>query len=460
MHGGFNPCVSVTMETEAGQFMAADRIMHDGISDLEACREIRLRPLRSRFKVKGAAQAEYWVLPLCNFVLDNWPWPQQFPELANHPLRVFPTPQVPTELSGEDLQSATIWANQRNSLVTFLVNGQPGFIERLSRYRHNIKRLQRGAVSSLINAVIVGPAHVQSVDFADYEGLFPVDVLALLTLATGVPVGAPWVEFRDEQGKLVRRIHICFGNAAYRRGHAALYDLSDNAVGYLLTCAFSSAERGQRYLRVTTNHAVGAAKTGALESRFISVCRGFETLCRHLGLRSHDLCAGLGAGQKMAVQNATAAASAQIRALGKNESDPGRKRALERIADKVLGARQKEKDFGLALLDLVRHYGFADPDIMQAHLLAHPNPVATSWPGLVAYYRNAAIHDAFFEFSGSEELFSILRVMGHLHDLLLRIIFKILKYDGPYQPPIPPLMRRNNVEWVTPTTPAHLLGYV
>jgi hypothetical protein len=168
---------------------------------------------------------------------------------------------------------------------------------------------------------------------------------------------------------------------------------------------FASSERGKKYLRVATNHAVTAGKIGALESRFISVCRGFETLCRHLGFRSHDLCAGLDAGQKLAVNNATAVASAQIRALATAESDTGRKRALERIADKVLGARQKEKDFGLALLDLVKHYGFADPDIIQAHLLVRPHPVAGSWPGLVAYYRNAAIHDAFFEFSGTQELF-------------------------------------------------------
>jgi len=37
--------------------------------------------------------------------------------------------------------------------------------------------------------------------------------------------------------------------------------------------------------------------------------------------------------------------------------------------------------------------------------------------------------------------------MDHLHDLLLRIILKTLNYDGPYQPPIPPLVQRNSVEW-------------
>jgi hypothetical protein len=458
MHGGFNPCISVTVETEAGEFTAADRILQDGKGDLQARRHVQLQPLRSRFEVKEPKQAKYWVLPLCNFVLDHWPWPRQFPEFANHPLRVFPTPQVPAGLSGEDLQNATLCANLRNGLVTFIVNGQAGFIERLPRYRRSVKRLQRGAVSSVINAVMVGPAHVQSVDWSDYEGLFPLDVLGLLTVATGVPVGAPWIEFRDEHGKLVRRIHICFGSAAYRRGHVALQDLGDNAVGYLLTCAFSSAERGKKYLRVTTNHAVTAGKTSALESRFISVCRGFETLCRHLDLRNHYLCAGLHAGQKLAVQNVLRQASGQIRSLGGAESDAGRKRALQRIAERTFGAAQKEKDFGLAVLDLVRSYGFPDAEVVQTHLRTHPHPAADNWPGIIARYRNAAIHDAFFEYTGSKELFSILRVVDHLHDLLLRIVFKILKYDGPYQPPIPPLMSRNNVDWVTPTTPAHWLG--
>jgi hypothetical protein len=49
--------------------------------------------------------------------------------------------------------------------------------------------------------------------------------------------------------------------------------------------------------------------------------------------------------------------------------------------------------------------------------------------------------------------------MNHLHDLLLRVLLKTVGYDGPYQSPIPPLMQRRSVDWVTPATAAGLLGY-
>jgi len=49
--------------------------------------------------------------------------------------------------------------------------------------------------------------------------------------------------------------------------------------------------------------------------------------------------------------------------------------------------------------------------------------------------------------------------MNHLHDLLLRVLLKKVGYDGAYQSPIPPVMQRPSVDWVTPTTPAGLLGY-
>ena len=56
-------------------------------------------------------------------------------------------------------------------------------------------------------------------------------------------------------------------------------------------------------------------------------------------------------------------------------------------------------------------------------------------------------------------LYTILRVRDHLHDLLIRVIFKTIGYDGPYQSPIPPLMQWDSVDWVTPTTAPGLLGF-
>src|SRR5262249_38326872 len=150
-----------------------------------------------------------------------------------------------------------------------------------------------------ITAVMVGETHTQTLDFADYESLFPLDMLNLLSIATGVRVGAPWIEFRDEAGEIVRRVHICFGNSIYQRGHAVVLDYGGNAIGNLLTRALASPEGTSKYSRVATTHAINAStKMNGMESRFISLVRGFETLCRHNGLDKQDLSAILNPAQR------------------------------------------------------------------------------------------------------------------------------------------------------------------
>jgi len=131
-YGHTNPCVSLTVRSPNGEFIANERIFQASASFGPAGQRIRLRPLRGRFETTSSRQAAYWVLPLSNFVLDYWPYPQMYgPEIANHPLRVYPTPNIPSGLSGEDQHVATLCANQRNTLLTFKINGQGGFIEPL-----------------------------------------------------------------------------------------------------------------------------------------------------------------------------------------------------------------------------------------------------------------------------------------------------------------------------------------
>jgi hypothetical protein len=460
LHGGTNPCVALSVRTADGEFIANDRIIQEGTSSGPGYHRIRLRPLRGRFEVNAPQQATYWVLPLSNFILDWWPPARIYPaELANHPLRIYPTPEIPPDLSEEDQPIATAYANQRNRLVTFKIDGNLGFIEQLPSYARKIDRLRRGKTANRITAVMVGSTHLQSVDFADYDGLFPLDILSLLTLATGTPVGAPWIEFRDAHGKLVRRIHISFGRPMYEKGHAGVFDLGRNAVGHLITRAFSSPDRGKKYLRAAINHAVAAStKMNTLETRYISICRGFETLCKHHKLDTKErLSSCLNSIQNDAVKAALDQAFTQIRGLGKHETDPARKRALERIADRARSATGKENDFGLAVVDIARKFGFPDPDILQAHFNANPHPASDNWPGLLSHFRGAALHGAYFDLPGKHDHFDILTIMDHLHDLLLRIIFKTLQYDGPYQPPIPPTVSRESVDWVTNATSANIL---
>jgi hypothetical protein len=459
VNGMSNPCRSLTVKTEVGVFTGGDRIIHDGIP-FGMRPNVELRPLQSRFEVTGAAPAKYWVLPLVNFMPDPW-MGEFFPQLADHPLRLASLPALPGGLSEHDQLMASFHLQHRGGLYTFVLNGEPGFIERMPNYEAKAKRVRRKR-SRMITAVMVGPAHVENVEWFDFASLFPLDILGILTLATGTTVGAPWIEFRDEKGGLVRRVHICFGAGRYEKFTPAMHNhLVGNGPGYLTGKVMTAADRGQKYLRVAINHALGALKQNTtLEGRFISLCRGFETLCRHHGFIKQDLSLRLEPAQQTQVKTILQEAATKIRTIQKAETDPGRKAVLETIGSRAQNADQSEKSFGLAVTDLAQKFGFHDASVLHAHFAAHPHPTDKSWPGILTFYRAAATHDAYFDWSKREDLYTILRVRDHLLDLLLRVLFKTIGYDGPYQSPIPPLMQRNSVDWVTPTTPAGLLGYV
>lgn len=457
VNGMSNPCLSLTVQTAAGVFTAGDRIVHLGFP-FGTPKEVELRPLQSRFDVSGAGPAKFWALPLVNFLPDPWEG-EQVAEFATHPLRISAWPRLPDGLSDQDLLAASLYLRHRDGLYSFYLNGEPGFIERVPNFTARARRVRREK-SRRITGVMVGPAHVQNVDFSDSSGLFPQDVMGMLSLATGVPVGAPWVEFRDEKGSLVRRVH-CFGARRYEKTYAAIpRHLATNALGYLVGKVLAAADRGQTYLRVAVNHALAASNQHhSLESQFISVCRGFETLCRHHGFIKQDLSLRLQPAQQTAVKAILQEAAAKIRTIQKAETDLDRKPVLETIGSRTQNAAQTEKAFGLAVADLARTFGFHDALVLDAFLAAKPHPTGKTWPGVLTHYRAAATHDAYFDWARREDLRAILRVRDHLHDLLIRVLFKTVGYDGPYQSPIPPLMRRESVEWVKPSTPPGLLGF-
>ncbi|WP_149112194.1 hypothetical protein [Limnoglobus roseus] len=398
------------------------------------------------------------MLPLVNFLPNPWEG-EQVPELATHPLRLNTWPPLPEGLPENDLVAASWLLRRRAGLYYFFVNGEPGFIERMPNLTARAKMVRRKK-SRRITGVMVGPAHVQDVEFSEYASLFPQDILGMLSLATGVPVGAPWLEFRDEKGSLVRRVH-CFGAGRYERTHTAIpRHMATNALGYLVGKVLAAADRGQKFLRVAVNHALAASNQHhSLESQFISLCRGFETLCRQHGFIKQDLSPRLWPAQQTEVKAILQEAAAKIRKIQKAETDLGRKPVLEAIGSRVQNAAQIEKSFGLAVADLALKFGFHDAQVLDAFLAAKPHPTGKTWPGVLTHYRAAATHDAYFDWASREDLHTILRVRDHLHDLLIRVLFKTVGYDGPYQSPIPPLMQRESVEWVKPSTSPGLLGF-
>ena len=70
------------------------------------------------------------------------------------------------------------------------------------------------------------------------------------------------------------------------------------------------------------------------------------------------------------------------------------------------------------------------------------------------------VHSGFFNISENKyDANDIVTIETHLHDVLLRIIFKIVGYEGTYQPPVTKEPWDAPTDWVVPSLPARELGY-
>lgn len=52
-----------------------------------------------------------------------------------------------------------------------------------------------------------------------------------------------------------------------------------------------------------------------------------------------------------------------------------------------------------------------------------------------SYYCGIVMHRGYFNFpAGEHDIHDTITVMYHIHDILVRLIFKMVDYDGVYQP--------------------------
>lgn len=265
-----NPCTGLMVETPQGVFRTddvayylVDEVLGVGI------RSMTFRVGQSTFESADAGEPEYWVLPLTNFLSEC---PRWHPELDRHPLRIFPTPEVPDEVAtvlngtNEEQRRRDEWramgsllaANGKNKLIVFEFGEDLGFVERLSEYPEISQMLLDGEAMLKITAVMVGPTGGEPVESFDaMRGWFSFDVLSLLTLATGTEVGSPWVEVRDGEGRLVRRLHARLDVKAFRRGYRLIPEIpmargrGFKATGRLIECARGRSRKfGEAFVRV------------------------------------------------------------------------------------------------------------------------------------------------------------------------------------------------------------------
>lgn len=461
-----NTCTRFVVSSPEGEFTVTEGLrygysLHSDSVDKPA--RMTFHPLRSRYDVKGAGPAKYWVMPLSNFLSR---FVIHYPPFDNHPLRIFPTPAVPAGLSEEDSLVAHHNANLKNRLIAFEFNDSVGFIEPLPDYDIRKENLMEGRERSSVTAVMVGEVSSKSIEFVDLNEWFPFDFLRLLGFTTGTRVGAPWIEFRDAQGGLVRRFHGRWGQSPFSRGRRIIEEGIHSGQGYLLSLYQSSPERGNSFLSVVLKHIVQGGTYGqSLEDDTVYLCRALDGLCDHYGFKTQYLLQELDEERQEAVRVSLQKAAHEIRSTARaaaRDGLPDQSRVLEKIAERVRSnAANKDVDFGLAVASLLNHFNLPDADIIDAHYGANPRPDGIqTWSGVLSHYRGTTMHRGFYDISGQRHDFNdILIINDHLHDILVRIIFKIIGYEGTYQPPVIKMTSDARADWVTPDLSAERLGY-
>jgi hypothetical protein len=449
-----NRCINLEIRTDdpQGAFVFDTPISHyplDSPFAVGGTMGILFLGNRSAFLSANAERAKYWVLPLKNFVMDRFV--QLESTRSPHPLRIDP----------------------QNAWIPFDFNGTPAFIDPLADYDDRKKKLLSGQARSLFTAVIVGEVGENSPNWDGIEAWLPFYYFeTMLGLVTGSPVATPWIEFRDETGGLIKRLHMLSPDSAFTKGHAAIRAFHRGGASRLLSACQSSPFYENRSLKVVINLLVDAGdEKRTVEERLSLVFRAFEALGKILGIDAPSTKELLTEGNYDKLKGILSEAEMRIKEVAKNIEIPstesgeeisrkvGEKRRLERIANRMNNVSDVKLKFGELVSALSRKMGFVDVDVVIPHFGSE-----RKWQDyLTGEHRASIMHGGYLR--SKEELDKGWRLLCHLHDLGIRIVLKLLSYDGNYCPvmvkvPLTNISVDENIDWVTSTCKASDLGYI
>ena len=403
----------------------------------------------------------YWVLPLNNYVGN---FSQYEKKLATHPLRIFPDAKLPDDLPGEYKETAEDFAREKSKFILFDFCDETGFIEGLPNYQERVRKLRNYEEPSLITAVMVANIGDYSMDLEKIDVWFPFYFLDLLSLATGSEVTSPWIEFRDENGILVKRIHLLIPRTLFLKGKKTLNEDVYHGTGTLLTIAQSCEEIKETYFEVALRHTVLGGREGqSIVDKLAYLCRGLDSLCEHYNLASQNLLDPFDSQIKDEIKEIVKDATKAIKKIQSHKGFKARDieyQYLEKINSRIINAPNKDNDFGLAVCKLLELFNMPDAKILNNFYEKNiNNNVANSWACLLSRYRGAAIHTGFFHFLNSDSYIKdSLTITNHLHDILVRILFKIIGYDGKYQPSMFSYCCPSEIDWIKSDTSPYYLG--
>jgi hypothetical protein len=429
--GGSQNRVRATVRGELGVFQSGPDWNYGFSWPPGAALTLRINPIKSEFVVAASAPGSFLVLPLSAFISE---FPAQSSLIRSHPLHL-------------DMESDS----HLGRCIPFEVCGQQAFIQQLPGAVEAGGGIKVWGGQTILTAVAVLP--LVDPRMTDPWGWFLTTFLRLLELAAGSEVGVPWIELRDGNGSLARRLHIAVGHFHHLTdGYGAIRKAFHWAGGEYLTAALSSPQARQPFFSIALRHCIRAGLPGlTLDDQLDHLVRALECLCAWYGFSKQDLTDGFGYELKEKIETTLNDAGAEITELANTAPNSGCRTQVSRIAERVQSAAQKDQHFGLAVASLVRHFGLLDSDVLEPHYAKHPGPGGRDWIKSLSYYRGAVFHEGFVDIdSPGTAVGEVFGFTLHLHDLVVRVLLKIIGYGGTYQPRLIRGTACESADWFKP----------
>lgn len=445
---------SVEIVTPEGRFIS-HRIIIGSCSFGSTGTTIRLRLADGRFDCTAGETATYWVLPLTNYLPESV---TPDGELRHHPLRLRKVAPCPGNATDKERLLSECHARNETLLVRWSMFGSSAFIDRVQDFTHQKERLVTHSSVFEITSVAVGHIPEASIGVPARDW-FPFRMLTAVSLANGSLVGAPWIEYRNDNGQLLAREHTGMIVWPFRSASAMLEELSCKHTGLLIETVLASTAFSESHLTGILHLLCRLAeKEGTTDDKWTRIARLTELLAHILRLQCCDLTSGFPEELREQVSNILKQTRTDLRALSENY--PTHKEKLQTIADRASGAASKESMFTAALRQLIERFEFSDKRILDEDYDAFPRSHGRQWLPAMGKFRSDVIHRAFNQFEdGTERDGDHLEATLHLHDLLLRAFFCLIRYTGTYSPPCATMAGAYTVDWVKDDTPAYKLGY-
>jgi hypothetical protein len=429
MGGRSNECASVEVSGEGFTLAAAQR---SSVIASAGDAGVVFRPFRTIACFPETATPHYWVAPLLNFVVD---FSRVAPPLQDHPLRTRATAPLAASDGPLRLYHESFY-REGNALIPFLCEGEPAFVEPLPDYTERRARAEAG--ESLVTAVAVGRTPD---DFdLDARDWFPGDLVTLLGLSSGRTVGVPFVEVRGATGELIARMHVRIGDTGQSRGTSLIDEQINGTTGPLLTSFLVSDVRGAVWFRVMLKHLLRAfTGGGTIEDRLSHLLRAVEGACVGLELNGGRPLE-IEKSAREEIETAIAELIDKLGEIGSRTSDEDRAR-IARLQNRVREIAANRPSFPTQLLALVEAVGLPDAEWLSnfTFRLKNPRPdgqprTPTSWAGAAGTYRNRIFHSAFIDID-TYDVDNAFAYIGHLSDVLARVVFHLIGFCGQYKPP-------------------------